>query len=199
MFTLVASIAIIIAYLFGSLSSAIIVCHLMRLPDPRTQGSQNPGATNVLRIGGKKAALLTLLGDVLKGVIPVLAAKWYGFSATILALVMFAAFVGHLYPIFFRFKGGKGVATLLGCLLALSLPIAAAWGATWLVITALFRYVSLSSILATLLTPLYAWLITRNSVYTIVFTLMALILVYRHRSNIVKLIAGEESKLGKKK
>ncbi|OGT57582.1 MAG: glycerol-3-phosphate acyltransferase [Gammaproteobacteria bacterium RIFCSPHIGHO2_12_FULL_43_28] len=199
MFSIETLLALIIAYLFGSLSSAIIVCRLMRLPDPRTQGSQNPGATNVLRIGGKKAALLTLLGDVLKGVIPVLAAKWYGLAPIGLALVMFAAFIGHLYPIFFRFQGGKGVATLLGCLLALSLPIAAAFGVTWLVLTLVFRYVSLSSIAASMLTPLYAWLITQNSAYALVLALMAVILVYRHRGNIAKLLAGHETKLGAKK
>ena len=104
-------IAILIAYLFGSLSSAIIICKLLRLPDPRTEGSGNPGTTNVLRIGGKKAAFFTLLGDMLKGVIPVLLAKWYGIDVLGLALVTLAAFIGHLYPIFFRFQGGKGVAT----------------------------------------------------------------------------------------
>src|SRR5688572_5024295 len=113
-------IAIVVAYLIGSLSSAIIVCKLMRLPDPRSEGSNNPGATNVLRIGGKKAAAITLAGDMLKGVIPVLAAKWCGIHPLGVGLVMLAAFAGHLYPIFFRFQGGKGVATLLGCLLALN-------------------------------------------------------------------------------
>src|SRR5690349_11346528 len=108
-------IAILIAYLFGSISSAIIVCKLMRLPDPRSQGSRNPGATNVLRIGGKKPAIITLLGDTVKGVIPVLLARWYGFPDDVLAFVAFAAFLGHIFPIYFRFEGGKGVATMLGC------------------------------------------------------------------------------------
>src|SRR5580700_11414323 len=107
-------IAILIAYLIGSISSARIVCKLMGLPDPRTQGSRNPGATNVLRIGGKKAAIITLLGDVLKGVIPIMAARWLGFDNNALALIAFAAFWGHLFPLFFRFEGGKGVATALG-------------------------------------------------------------------------------------
>jgi glycerol-3-phosphate acyltransferase PlsY len=191
--------AIIIAYLFGSISSAIIVCKLMRLPDPRTQGSQNPGATNVLRIGGKKAAAITLLGDMLKGVIPVLAAKWYGIDANGLALVTFAAFIGHLFPIFFRFEGGKGVATMLGCLLALSLPIGLSWIATWFVIALIFRYSSLSSLGASVAAPIYAWLFTHNIVYVDTILLMSLILIYRHKSNISNLIAGKESKLGKKK
>src|SRR3990167_5067564 len=136
-------ISIIIAYLFGSISSAILVCKIMGLPDPRTEGSRNPGATNVLRIGGKKAAAITLLGDMLKGVIPVLAAKWYGLDSLGLALVTFAAFIGHLFPVFFRLEGGKGVATLLGCLLALSLPAGLCWIATWLLMAAILRYSSL--------------------------------------------------------
>jgi len=146
-------IATILAYLFGSISSAIIVCKLMGLPDPRTQGSQNPGATNVLRIGGKKAAIITLLGDMLKGVIPILAAKWYGLDPTGIACVTFAAFFGHLFPIFFRFQGGKGVATAIGCLLALSLPVGLSWLATWIIIAIIFRYSSLSSLITSLLAP----------------------------------------------
>src|SRR5258708_38140208 len=117
---LIIVIAVAISYLIGSISSAIIVCKIMRLPDPRTQGSHNPGATNVLRIGGKKAAVITLFGDLLKGVIPVLAAKCLNFDALTLSLIAFAAFIGHIFPIFFRFEGGKGVATALGCLLALN-------------------------------------------------------------------------------
>lgn len=189
------AIAILIAYLFGSISSAIIVCKIMGLPDPRTQGSNNPGATNVLRIGGKKAAAITLLGDMLKGVIPVLAAKLYGIETTGLALVAFAAFLGHLFPIFFRFEGGKGVATLLGCLLALNWQLGLAWMATWVVVALIFRYSSLAALTASMLVPLYAWLLTRNMMYVAVLLLMSLILVYRHKSNIKKLIAGNESKI----
>ena len=192
-------IAISIAYLFGSLSSAIIVCKLMKLPDPRTQGSKNPGATNVLRLGGKKAAAVTLLGDVMKGVIPILLAQWYGFSAIGLALVASAAFLGHLFPIFFRFEGGKGVATLIGCLFALSLPVGLSWVITWLFVTLLFRYSSLSSLIASLLAPVYLWFFTNNLSYVSIITLMSLLLIYRHRSNIEKLLAGKENKLGKKK
>src|ERR1700722_7147497 len=132
------SIAIIIAYLFGSISSAIVTCKLMGLPDPRTQGSGNPGATNVLRIGGKKAAIITLVGDVLKGVIPVLAAKFYGFDTLSLSFITFAAFIGHLYPVFFKFEGGKGVATSFGCLIALAWPIGLSLMLTWILMAVIF-------------------------------------------------------------
>ena len=190
--------AIIIAYLIGSISSAIIVCKLMRLPDPRTLGSRNPGATNVLRIGGKKAAAITLLGDMLKGLIPVLIAKWYGLDHMTIALVMFAAFIGHLFPVFFRFEGGKGVATAIGCLLALSLPTGASWIGTWLLIAILFRYSSLASLIASIATPFYTWYFTDNLIYMLTTACMSIILIYRHRENIRKLLAGKESKIGKK-
>ncbi len=193
------SIAVIIAYFFGSVSSAIIVCKLMGLPDPRTQGSQNPGATNVLRMGGKKAALIVLLGDMLKGFIPVLAANYYGLNEIGIALVMLAAFIGHLFPIFFHFKGGKGVATAIGCLLALSLPVACAWIATWLVIALLFRYSSLAALMASLLVPIYAWYFTHSQVYVITIAIMSIILIYRHQRNIHNLLTGTERKIGKKK
>lgn len=192
------AVATYVAYLFGSLSSAIIVCRLMGLPDPRTQGSRNPGATNVLRIGGKKAAIITLLGDMLKGVIPVLAAKWYGLNDIGLALVTFAAFIGHLFPIFFRFEGGKGVATAIGCLLALSWPTGLCWLGTWLVIAGIFRYSSLASLTASVLAPLYIWLFTDSTLYASTVAVMSIILIARHRSNIRKLCRGEESKIGKK-
>lgn len=199
MLTLEMAVAIYSAYLFGSLSSAIIVCKAMGLPDPRTQGSLNPGATNVLRIGGKKAAIITLLGDTLKGVIPVLVATWYGFDTLTIALVAFAAFLGHLYPIFFRFQGGKGVATALGVLLALSWPTGLAWMATWLLLALIFRYSSLSSLVASLLAPLYIGLFTHSSINVYIVALMSVILILRHRSNIAKLWAGKESKIGRKK
>lgn len=192
-------IALIIAYLLGSLSSAIIVCKIMQLPDPRTEGSKNPGATNVLRIGSKKAAAITLLGDVLKGIIPVLLAKWYGLSALGLALVACAAFIGHLFPIFFRFEGGKGVATALGCLLALSLPTGFAWIATWSVFAMIFRYSSLASLIASIVAPLYIWFFSSEIAYTIAVAFMSILLVYRHRNNIIHILQGKESKIGKKK
>ncbi len=192
------AVATYISYLIGSFSSAIIVCKIMRLPDPRTLGSRNPGATNVLRIGGKNAAIITLLGDMLKGLLPVLIARWLGFDAAALALIAFAAFLGHLFPIFFRFEGGKGVATALGCLIALSWPVGLCWMLTWFVVAVFFRYSSLASLIASLLAPFYIWYFTGNIIFVITIALMSLLLILRHRSNIAKLLAGEESKIGKK-
>lgn len=191
-------IATVLSYLIGSISSAIIVCRIMGLPDPRTQGSRNPGATNVLRIGGKKAAFITLLGDLLKGFIPVLLAKALGFDATALAFIAFAAFLGHLFPIFFRFEGGKGVATALGCILALSWPVGLCWLATWGVMALVFRYSSLSSLTASVLAPVYVWYFTENWIWVGMIAFMSLILIIRHKSNIKRLISGQESKIGKK-
>lgn len=195
---IVIALATLIAYLFGSISSAIIVCKMMGLPDPRTQGSKNPGATNVLRIGGKKAAIITLLGDMLKGVIPVLLAKTLGLSSIGLGLVAFGAFIGHLYPVFFNFEGGKGVATALGCLLALSWPAGLSWLATWLLVALLFRYSSLSALIASLLAPFYCWWFTQDPFISAAIAVMSFILIIRHKSNIQKLLAGQESKIGKK-
>lgn len=199
MFNLEMAVAIYCAYLVGSLSSAIIVCRLMGLPDPRTVGSKNPGATNVLRVGGRKAAIITLLGDVLKGVIPVLIGKWYGFGSMGLALIAFGAFLGHLYPIFFRFEGGKGVATAIGCLLALSWPAGLCWLATWLLVAAIFRYSSLAALIASLLAPFYIYIFTHDDIYVLILTLMSALLIMRHASNIRNLLAGKESKIGQKK
>ncbi|HSW69794.1 MAG TPA: glycerol-3-phosphate 1-O-acyltransferase PlsY [Gammaproteobacteria bacterium] len=188
-------IAVIIAYLFGSISTAIVTCKLMGLPDPRKQGSGNPGATNVLRFGGKKAAIITLIGDMLKGMLPVLALKWYGLNTIGLSCVAFAAFLGHLYPIFFRFQGGKGVATAFGCLVSLSWPLGFGLLATWLVVAAISRYSSLAAVLAALLAPLYAWFMT-NIPYTVTACLISALLIYRHRKNIQNLVTGKESKIG---
>jgi glycerol-3-phosphate acyltransferase PlsY len=191
-------VAVIIAYLIGSLSSAIITCKIMGLPDPRTQGSGNPGATNVLRIGGKKAAIITLIGDILKGVIPIVAAKLYGFDALALSLITFAAFIGHLYPVFFRFEGGKGVATAAGCWVALAWPVGLALAGTWILSAVLFRYSSLSALLASVLAPLYAWYFT-NVDYTVLAIIMSIFLIWRHRRNIQNLYHGKEDKIGQKK
>jgi glycerol-3-phosphate acyltransferase PlsY len=191
-------IATLLAYLMGSISSAIVTCKIMGLPDPRTQGSENPGATNVLRFGGKKAAIITLIGDILKGVIPVIAAKLYGFDIFSLAFITFAAFLGHLYPVFFRFQGGKGVATAAGCLVALAWPVGLALIATWLFIAVIFRYSSLSALIAAIAAPFYAWYFT-NWDYTYMTIAMSLLLIYRHRKNIRNLLAGKEDKIGKKK
>jgi glycerol-3-phosphate acyltransferase PlsY len=192
-------IAILLAYLIGSISSAIIVCKFMRLPDPRSQGSRNPGATNVLRIGGKKPAIITLLGDTVKGVIPVLLARWYGFPDTVLAFVAFAAFLGHIFPIYFRFEGGKGVATMLGCLLALTWQTALAWMGTWLIVACIFRYSSLAALTASIIAPLYIWFFTHNTFYVCIMVVMTLIVFYRHKTNIRNLLSGKEGKIGQKK
>lgn len=183
------------AYLAGSLSTAIIVCKLMGLPDPRTQGSGNPGATNVLRVGGKKAAAITLLGDALKGVLPVLIAQWLGATPLILALTAFAAFMGHLYPVFFGFKGGKGVATAFGAYIPMVWPVALALLGTWLVIAKVFKISSLSALIAAALAPLYMWLLRPEPEFIVVSIVMSLILIWRHRSNIQKLLQGAEGKI----
>ena len=187
-------IAVIIAYLFGSISTAVLTCKMMGLPDPRSQGSRNPGATNVLRIGGKKAAIITLLGDVLKGVIPVLIAKWYGFDTLSLSLITFAAFFGHLYPIFFGFEGGKGVATAFGCIIALTWPVGLLLASTWLLIAIIFRYSSLAALITSLLAPFYMWYLT-NWDFTIMSIVISAFLIYRHKSNIKNLLAKKESKI----
>ncbi|MFN7096083.1 MAG: glycerol-3-phosphate 1-O-acyltransferase PlsY, partial [Gammaproteobacteria bacterium] len=155
---LIIDIALILfAYILGSISSAIVVCKIMRLPDPRAEGSGNPGATNVLRVGGKTAAIITLIGDILKGVIPVLIARACGVTDLALALVAFAAFVGHLYPVFFGFKGGRGVATAFGAILALSWFIALLALAVWILIAVVFRFSSLASICASISMPIFAY------------------------------------------
>jgi glycerol-3-phosphate acyltransferase PlsY len=187
----------VLAYLLGSISSAVIISRLMGLQDPRHAGSKNPGATNVLRLGGKKAAIFTLIGDVLKGAVPVLLARALTQDPTVLALVAVAAFVGHLYPVFFGFKGGKGVATALGVLLALSPWVGLAVLATWLVTAFTFRYSSLSALTAAMLAPLYAWLWLPAPPYILAVIIMSLLLLWRHRPNIRNLLAGAEAKIGR--
>ncbi len=182
-------------YLFGSVSSAIITCRVLGLPDPRTQGSGNPGATNVLRIGGKKAAGMTLLGDMLKGLIPVLLAKLLGAGLAVQAATAVAAFLGHLYPVFFAFQGGKGVATLLGVLLGLHWPVGLLTIATWLLIAKLFKISSLAALLSILVTPLYVWLLIPDTSLMIALLLMGALLIWRHRSNIKNLLEGTEGKI----
>ncbi|MEY2953040.1 MAG: hypothetical protein RLZZ401_1127 [Pseudomonadota bacterium] len=202
------TLAAIAAYLLGSLSFAVIVSRAMGLSDPRSYGSKNPGATNVLRSGSKAAAITTLLLDALKGALPVLAVRCfgvpYGLSDGTVALVGLAAFVGHVWPVFFRFQGGKGVATALGVLFGTDLVLGLAAGATWLVVAYLFRYSSLSSVVMALLAPAYyllgsgtAWVAAKP--VTWMLCAMAAVLVYRHRDNIGRLVAGNESRLGQKK
>ena len=182
-------------YMFGSISTAIIVCKLMGLPDPRTQGSKNPGATNVARLGGKKAAALTLLGDMLKGLIPVLIAHYLQMSPVILAATALAAFLGHLYPVFFGFQGGKGVATALGVIYGLYWPVGLLTTATWLAMAVVFRYSSLAALVAILLTPLwFLWLMPEPEIIA-AMSILTVLLFWRHRSNIRNLISGEEGKI----
>lgn len=194
--TLLDGLFILFAYLTGSISSAIIICNLMNLPDPRTQGSNNPGATNVLRFGGKRVAAVVLAGDVLKGIIPVAIAHAFDLSASAMALTAFAAFLGHLYPVFFKFKGGKGVATTLGVLLALAWQVGLAVTLTWLVMSLVLRISSLSALTATILIPFYMWWLAPAPEYIAMSSVMSLMLIWRHKSNIQNLLAGKESKIG---
>lgn len=189
------TLLVVAGYLFGSLSSAIILCRLLGLPDPRSQGSGNPGATNVLRIGGKKAAAATLVGDMLKGLLPVLLARALGADILIQSLVALAAFLGHLYPLFFGFKGGKGVATALGVLLGLDWIIGLLTIATWLLMAYVFNISSLAALVAILLTPLYIWWLKPEPALLVAMIFMAALLFWRHRSNIKNLLDGTESKI----
>lgn len=183
---------ILVAYLLGSLSSAIIVCRLMGLADPRSQGSGNPGATNVKRLYGNKAAGITLAGDLLKGLIPVAIVNLLGWPPLAVMLVGFAAFIGHLYPVFFGFKGGKGVATMLGVMFGLSLPIGLAVAGTWLFIAKVMKISSLSALIATALAPLYIYLLEGDITWIWLTALMTVMLYWRHRTNIQRLFQGTE-------
>jgi acyl phosphate:glycerol-3-phosphate acyltransferase len=184
----------LLAYLMGSLSSAVIVCHCAGLPDPRSQGSGNPGASNVLRVGGKRLASIVLLADMVKGWFPVIVAYYLGMPLFILGWVAFFAFLGHLFPIFFNFRGGKGVATALGGLLAFAWPIGLLALVIWLIILFLFRYISLASILSAILTFFYALYLLPSPVYFPVL-LICVLLVLRHYANIRRLIEGIEPQL----
>jgi glycerol-3-phosphate acyltransferase PlsY len=195
-------LAVVLAYLIGSLSFAVIVSRAMGLSDPRSYGSGNPGATNVLRSGNKAAALLTLAFDALKGYAPVLAA-WLlaprlGFGETTIGFVGLAAFLGHLWPVFFHFQGGKGVATAAGVLMALNPVLGAATLATWLIIAGFSRYSSLAAIVAAVFAPFFQLLNWGMSPMVLPIAIMSLLLVWRHAANIRKLLAGTESKLGQK-
>ena len=195
-------LAVLAAYLVGSLSFAVIVSRSMGLADPRSYGSKNPGATNVLRSGNKAAALLTLAFDALKGFVPVWLAlafgPRFGLGEWTVAFVGLAAFLGHLWPVFFRFQGGKGVATAAGVLIALAPGLGLATLASWVIIAAFFRYSSLASIVAALFAPFYQLLIWGVSPALACIVPMSLLLVWRHEGNIRKLLAGTESRLGQK-
>ena len=186
-----------LSYLLGSVSSAIVIARVMGLEDPRKVGSRNPGATNILRYGGKTAAVLTLLGDVLKGAIPVAVARLLTDDPPILAAPAFAAFIGHLFPVFHGFKGGKGVATALGVWFALSPWIGLLLVGTWIAMALLFRYSSAAALAAAAATPFYAaWILSAPS-YVAMSVAMSLILIARHAKNIRNLLAGKEARIGR--
>lgn len=191
--TSTALVALSLAYLLGSLSSAVLVCRALNLPDPRGEGSGNPGATNVLRIGGLRAALLTLTGDMLKGFLPVWIATGLGLPPLWIGATGVAAVLGHLLPLFFRFRGGKGVATMLGVCLAYDWRLGLLQIGCWLLLAALFRISSLSALVTALLTPALAYWLAPD--YLAFCSLLALLLVLRHHRNILNLRRGEEKRL----
>jgi glycerol-3-phosphate acyltransferase PlsY len=197
------ALSVIAAYLIGSVSFAVVVSKLFGLSDPRTYGSKNPGATNVLRSGNKAAAVLTLFGDGFKGWLAVWLASYfgpqYGIGDTGVALVALAVFAGHLWPVFFKFIGGKGVATALGVLLGLNVWLGLATLATWLIIAYAFRYSSFAALVASLFAPFYYGLLFGTDIKLLAVIVMSALLVYRHRKNIANLMAGKESRIGGKK
>lgn len=190
----------IIAYLIGSVSFAVVVSRAYGLADPRTYGSKNPGATNVLRSGKKSAAVLTLLGDAVKGWLAVFLVQSlgprYGVGEGGVALVAIAVFLGHLFPVFFRFQGGKGVATALGILLAIDVWLGLATLATWVIIAVFFRYSSLAALISAVFAPFYHAMFWEMGTVTLAIAMMSLLLVWRHQENIGKLLAGKESRIG---
>jgi acyl phosphate:glycerol-3-phosphate acyltransferase len=196
-------IVAIAAYLIGSVSFAVIVSSVMGLADPRSYGSKNPGATNVLRSGNKTAAILTLIGDAFKGWLAVWLVSHfgarYGLDDDAIALAAIAVFLGHLYPVFFRFKGGKGVATAAGVLLAINPVLGLATMLTWLIIAFFFRYSSLAALVAAVFAPLFDGFLFGANVVALAVVAMSCLLIWRHRGNIAKLMAGKESRIGEKK
>mgnify|MGYP003969931625 FL=1 len=189
---------ILFAYLVGSVSSGIIVSQIFNLPDPRTIGSKNPGATNVMRSGNKKAAILTLLGDLLKAILVLAIAEYLGFNDLIIVCVALAVLIGHIYPIFYKFRGGKGVATAIGILIALNFKLALIVASIWLLVFGIWRYSSLAAIVAAISAPIIAIFILRDqSLYCIAFTLITIIILIKHQANIKKLLSGTELKFKK--
>jgi len=202
--SLIASLcAVVCSYLVGSVSFAVVVSRVMGMADPRTYGSGNPGATNVLRSGNKTAAILTLLGDLLKGLVAVLAVKWlaarWGYGDGTVALAALAVFVGHLFPVFHRFQGGKGVATAAGVLMAIHPAIGGATLLTWLIIAFFFRLSSLAALVSAVFAPLWYGLLFGVDAIAMAIALMSALLIWRHRANIANLMAGRESRIGQKK
>ncbi|TNF65313.1 MAG: glycerol-3-phosphate 1-O-acyltransferase [Gammaproteobacteria bacterium] len=187
----------IIAYLLGSINMAILICMLFRLPSPRTIGSGNPGATNVLRLGGKLPAALTLLGDVLKGLIPVIIAKYLQLTFFEISLIGLLSIIGHIWPVFFKFKGGKGVATFIGVTFAFSWVIGICFVITWLIIALISRYSSLAALIATIEVPFIVFFLYGFKPM-VVFSIIAIIILLKHHGNIKRLLKGSESKIGQK-
>ena len=196
-------IVAVVAYLIGSVSFAVIVSSVLGLADPRSYGSKNPGATNVLRSGNKTAAILTLIGDAFKGWLAVWLVSHfgarYGLDDTAIALAAIAAFLGHLYPVFFRFKGGKGVATAAGVLLAINPVLGIATLLTWLIVAFFTRYSSLAALAAAVFAPLFDGFLFGANIIALSIVVMSSLLIWRHRGNIAKLMAGQESRIGDKK
>ncbi|MDG0996250.1 MAG: glycerol-3-phosphate 1-O-acyltransferase PlsY [Gammaproteobacteria bacterium] len=188
---------IIGSYIIGSISSAVLVSRSMGLADPRTVGSGNPGATNVLRSGNKKAAALTLIGDLAKGLLPLLVARQLQVGTELLCAMALAAIIGHMYPLFLKFKGGKGVATTLGALLGLNPILALVWISLWLAVAKITAYSSLAALIATFSIPWIAGLALQDPSITLASSLIALLVCWRHRGNIRQLIQGKEAKIGK--
>lgn len=194
---MIAILMFIFAYFFGSISSAVLICRLFGLPDPRHSGSNNPGATNVYRIGGRLPAILVLIFDVLKGTIPVWVAYFLKVEPINLGFIAIGACLGHIYPIFFGFKGGKAVATAFGTLLPIGLSLAGLLILTWLLIIWLSGYSSLAAIVTVSLAPIFTWFI--KPLYTLPVAMLAALIIFRHRANIIRLIKGKESKITDKK
>ena len=185
------------SYLLGSISSAIIICKICNLPDPRTQGSGNPGATNVLRIGGKKVAAFVLIFDGLKGAIPVMLAHYFGLNMFELTIILLSAFLGHVFPIYYGFKGGKGVATYLGGLIGLSFFVGLTFSIIWLIVAKVMKVSSIAALTATLLSPIYFYFITTHNIRaTMVIFLINLFIYFTHRENIRRIMNGEEGVIG---
>ncbi len=185
------------SYLLGSISSAIIICKICNLPDPRTKGSGNPGATNVLRIGGRKVAAFVLIFDGLKGAIPVLLAHYFGLNLFELTIILLSAFLGHVFPIYYRFKGGKGVATYLGGLIGLNFFVGLTFSVIWLIVAKVMKVSSIAALTATLLSPIYFYFITTHNIRaTMVIFLINLFIYFTHRENIRRIMNGEEGVIG---
>jgi glycerol-3-phosphate acyltransferase PlsY len=196
------TVFIILAYLLGSVSFAVIASWIFRLPDPRTFGSMNPGATNVLRSGNKAAAILTLLGDAGKGWVAVILAQHFapvwGLDNKVIAGVALLVFLGHIWPVFLRFKGGRGVATAVGVVLGLNLWPGILAVITWIIVALIWRFSSLSALVAATLTPVYAWIFLGSDLSTFVIFTISLLVIWRHKSNIANLLAGKETRIGKR-